>query len=68
VSLPDRIVTVIDPPTACRQPSCVRQNRVDNKATAYVCVGATCSLPMTDPRQLTAALQNSRTITEAAND
>lgn len=69
VSLPDRIVTVVGPVgrLADSHPA-FGKTAIENKATAYVCVGATCSLPMTDPRQLTAALQNSRTITEAAND
>ena len=69
VSLPDRIVTVIGPADrlADNHPA-HGKTAVENKATAYICVGTTCSLPITDPHQLTVALQNSRKITEAAND
>ncbi|MGE3936175.1 MAG: thioredoxin domain-containing protein [Rhodospirillaceae bacterium] len=32
------------------------KDQVDGRATAYVCVGTTCSLPMTDPQALASAL------------
>jgi uncharacterized protein len=32
------------------------KTQINNTATAYVCVGATCSLPFTDPTELTNAL------------
>ena len=69
MSLPDRIVTVIDPAEQipAHHPA-HGKTAVDGKATAYVCIGTTCSLPLTDPQHLTEALRNSRKITEAAND
>ncbi len=33
------------------------KTRVDGKPAAYVCVGPTCSLPVTDPAQLATALR-----------
>jgi uncharacterized protein len=57
VSLPNRLVQVIEaaemlPPT---HPAAGKA-RLDGVATAYVCIGQTCSLPLTDPAALAAAL------------
>jgi hypothetical protein len=33
------------------------KGRADGRATAYVCVGQSCSLPLTDPAALSLALR-----------
>ncbi len=57
VSIPNLVLSVIDQDTAlpASHPAS-RKGAVDGKATAYVCVGPTCSLPMTDGDALAAAL------------
>ena len=57
ICLPDRVLQLCEPgaemadshPAAAKGP-------VDGKATAYVCRGPTCSLPLTDPAELRRAL------------
>ena len=55
--LPNRIVSVLAPggDLPASHPAAGKA-RADGRATAYVCVGTTCSLPVTDPTALTAAL------------
>jgi hypothetical protein len=69
VSLPDRIVTVTGPsdPLPQSHPAFGKE-AVAGQATAYVCIGTTCSLPITDASQLTTVLKDSRRTTGAAND
>jgi len=69
VSLPDRVVMVTGPrdPLPQSHPA-YGKNVVAGKASAYVCIGTTCSLPITDASRLTCVLQDSRRITGAAND
>jgi uncharacterized protein len=53
VSLPTRVLTVVEPgvmlpashPAAGKEP-------ISGSATAYVCRGAICSLPLTEPAAL----------------
>ncbi len=59
VSLPNRILSVI--PTAANLPAnhpATGKDRVDGKATAYVCRGPTCSAPITDPKALANYLES----------
>jgi uncharacterized protein YyaL (SSP411 family) len=66
VSLPDRIVTVAAPgETLPETHPAFGKTAVGGKATAYVCVGTVCSLPITEPDQLIAALKASRVIASA---
>ncbi len=59
LSLPDRVITVIEPGTALPQSHpAAGKTATDGAATAYVCVGQTCSLPVTDPDALTHLLNN----------
>ena len=55
-SLPNRVLSVVpdDGPPAGHPAH--GKGRVDGRATAYVCRGPTCSLPMTDPDELARAL------------
>lgn len=56
--LPNRAMTVLDPDQAL--PSghpAAGKGMADDKPTAYVCRGQTCSLPVTDPAALAALLQ-----------
>ena len=55
--LPNRIVSVVTPGDALpRSHPAAGKGRADGRATAYVCVGNTCSLPVTEPAALAAAL------------
>jgi uncharacterized protein YyaL (SSP411 family) len=66
VSLPDRIVTVAAPgETLPETHPAFGKTAVGGKATAYVCVGTVCSLPITEPDPLIAALKASRVIASA---
>jgi uncharacterized protein len=58
VSLPNRILTVIRPGEALppRHPA-FGKGQIDNKPTAYLCRGQTCSLPITAPSELEQALR-----------
>ncbi|HLY58630.1 MAG TPA: thioredoxin domain-containing protein [Stellaceae bacterium] len=58
VSLPNRILSVIRPGEAlpALHPA-FGKTQEGGKATAYVCRGQTCSLPVTEPAALKAALQ-----------
>ena len=56
-SLPNRILTIVGPNDAlpANHPASGK-GQTDGKATAYVCVGTTCSLPLTDRSALVEAL------------
>jgi uncharacterized protein len=57
VSLPNRLLQIVGSTTAlpAHHPA-AGKTRLGDAATAYVCIGETCSLPLTDPAALTAAL------------
>ncbi|HLZ65768.1 MAG TPA: thioredoxin domain-containing protein [Aliidongia sp.] len=57
VSLPNRVVQVVATTAAlpATHPA-AGKTRLGDTATAYVCIGETCSLPLTDPAALAAAL------------
>ena len=61
VSLPNRLVLALPPgrqlPT---DHPAYGKGLVEGRAAAYVCVGAVCSLPLTDPRKLVANLSELR--------
>ena len=61
VSLANRMVLVLPPdkPLAESHPAFGKQ-QVDGKATAYVCVGTVCSLPVSTPDELENVLGNTR--------
>jgi uncharacterized protein YyaL (SSP411 family) len=69
VSLPDRVLMVTAPrdPLPQSHPA-YGKNVVAGKASAYVCIGTACSLPITDAIQLISVLKDSRKTTGAAND
>ncbi len=56
-SLPNRVLHVVPPETPLppAHPA-AGKGQVDGRATAYVCEGPVCSLPLTDPAQLAADL------------
>ena len=56
-NLPNRILTVVAPGVALppSHPAHGKQ-QIDGRATAYVCEGPACSLPLTDPASLAADL------------
>jgi len=55
--VPNRVLTVIAPDGALPDSHPARGKRQqDGRATAYVCVGTTCSLPLTEPDKLADAL------------
>ncbi|MGE5768061.1 MAG: thioredoxin domain-containing protein, partial [Bacteroidota bacterium] len=55
--LPDRILQVVAPGEALPEGHpAAGKGQVDGRATAYLCRGMTCSLPITDPEKLAAAL------------
>jgi uncharacterized protein YyaL (SSP411 family) len=56
-SVPDRVLLTIAPdaPLPADHPA-HGKGQVDGKPTAYVCVGPVCSLPLTEPEALAAAL------------
>jgi len=58
---PNRILLVVPPGTdlPALHPA-HGKTQVDGKATAYVCIGTTCSLPLTDPAALPDAMQQAR--------
>ncbi len=63
VSLPDRVLMVTGPRDALPQSHpAFGKNVVAGKASAYVCIGTSCSLPITDASQLTSVLTDSRRI------
>jgi uncharacterized protein YyaL (SSP411 family) len=55
--LPDRVLQLCEPgvETDASHPAAAK-GPIDGKATAYVCRGPTCSLPLTDPAELGRAL------------
>ena len=63
VPLPDRVLQVVAPDGAPGHASLPEghpaqgKGRVDGRAAAYVCVAATCSLPITEPDGLRTALR-----------
>jgi len=61
VSLANRMVLVLPPdkPLAESHPAFGKE-QVDGKATAYVCVGTVCSLPVSTPDELENVLGNTR--------
>ena len=61
VCLPDRVLQLCEPgaETDASHPAAAK-GPVDGKATAYVCRGPTCSLPLTDPAELGRALEGDR--------
>jgi len=57
LSLPDRVLQTLAPGTALPEGHPAHgKDQVDGRPTAYVCRGATCSLPLTEPAALTEAL------------
>jgi uncharacterized protein YyaL (SSP411 family) len=55
--LPNRILQVVRPGEWLPESHpAAGKDQVDGKATAYVCHGATCSLPLTEPEELSRAL------------
>ncbi|MEE8506696.1 MAG: thioredoxin domain-containing protein [Kiloniellales bacterium] len=55
--LPDRVLQTIEPDAALPEAHPAHgKGQAEGKATAYVCRGQTCSLPLTDPAELAAAL------------
>jgi uncharacterized protein YyaL (SSP411 family) len=60
VSLPTRVLTVIDPgmPLPASHPA-AGKDQVESRATAYVCRGPVCSLPITDGEALARELDPS---------
>ncbi|MFN4283636.1 MAG: thioredoxin domain-containing protein [Alphaproteobacteria bacterium] len=67
VSLPDRVVQHVAPGQAlpASHPAHGKQ-APDGAAAAYVCVGQTCTLPISDPVQLVEALKAARVIRSGA--
>jgi hypothetical protein len=59
VALPDRVLQVIAPGEALPDghPAAGKGPAAEGTATAYVCRGPTCSLPITDPAALTETLR-----------
>ena len=59
LSLPNRVMRVIDPGSSmpAGHPAAGKTQQ-DGKVTAYLCVGPTCSLPVTDAGALLAMLQD----------
>ena len=57
VCLPDRVLQLCEPGTdlSASHPA-IQKGPVNGQATAYVCRGPVCSLPMTDPSELGRAL------------
>jgi uncharacterized protein len=57
--VPNRVVTVLagGAEIANGHPACGK-TAIDGRATAYVCIGQSCSLPITDPGALRTALSN----------
>ena len=57
VSLPNRILTVLDPQdTLPSNHPAFGKKQIGEQPTAYICVGTTCSLPLTDKESLAKAL------------
>jgi uncharacterized protein YyaL (SSP411 family) len=57
VSLPNRLIQVVGATETLPAPHPVADKvRLNGIATAYVCIGETCSLPLCDPAALTTAL------------
>jgi uncharacterized protein YyaL (SSP411 family) len=68
VSVPNRVLDVIAPlsesggtPLPETHPA-AGKTQIDGKPTAYVCVGATCGLPVTTPGELVASLKATRAV------
>ena len=61
VSLPGVVVQRVCDPTAIAQSSPAHgKDPVDNRETAYVCVGQSCSTPVTDQDSLVSTLKTLR--------
>ena len=55
--VPDKVVTVVSPGQELPRYHPVRgKTQRDDRATAYVCIGTSCSLPLTDPGMLADAI------------
>ena len=56
--LPDRLLQIVAPDAAlpATHPA-FQKGQIDGKATAYVCVGMVCSLPIIDPDTLRDTLE-----------
>jgi uncharacterized protein YyaL (SSP411 family) len=53
MSLPNKIVMVIAPGESLHATHPANgKGQINNKVTAYLCAGQTCSPPITDPNQL----------------
>jgi hypothetical protein len=58
LSLPNKVVMIVAPGEALHaQHPANGKGQVNNKATAYLCAGRTCSAPVTDPNQFELALK-----------
>ena len=58
VSLPNRLIQIVaDTETLPSNHPAAGKSRLGGAATAYVCIGETCSTPLTEPAALAAALQ-----------
>ena len=56
---PNRVLSVVAPDAALPENHpALGKGQTDGRATAYVCIGVTCSLPHTDPASLSAALRS----------
>jgi len=56
---PNRVLSVVAPDAALPENHpALGKGQTDGRATAYVCIGVTCSLPHTDPASLQTALRD----------
>ncbi|WP_370156242.1 thioredoxin domain-containing protein [Ferrovibrio sp.] len=63
VSVPNRILQVVAPDAALPETHpATGKTQIDGRATAYVCIGATCGLPVTSPGELAASLKATRAV------
>jgi uncharacterized protein YyaL (SSP411 family) len=64
--VPNRIVMQIEPGTTLppQHPATGKKGLIDNKPTAYVCVGPTCGLPITEAKDLRNALNKQSASTQ----
>jgi len=63
VSVPNRIVQVTPPGmTLPETHPATGKTQIDGRATAYVCMGPTCGLPVTTPGELVASLKATRAV------
>lgn len=63
VSVPNRILQVIDPLASIPESHpAYGKAQIDATATAYVCLGPTCGLPVTAPAELAVAMKATRAV------